>query len=40
MLESLLALLFLGAVIFVATTGERSDDKKPEEDKKQDKQDS
>lgn len=28
MIETILALLFLGAIIFVATTGERSDDKK------------
>ncbi len=30
MIETILALLFLGAIIFVATTGERSEDKKPD----------
>ncbi len=33
MIESILALLFVGAIIFVATTGERSDDKKPDQEK-------
>ncbi len=33
MIETIIALLFLGAIIFVATTGERSgDDKKDGED--------
>lgn len=39
MIETILTLLFLGAIIFVATTGERSDDKKEDDGENQGKKD-
>ncbi|NDU85533.1 MAG: hypothetical protein G3H99_02855 [Ferrovum sp.] len=33
MLETIIGLLFLGSIVFVATTGERSSDKKDSEKK-------
>ncbi len=35
MIETIIALLFLGAIVFVATTGERSDDNKTDNDENQ-----
>ena len=39
MIETILTLLFLGAIILVATTGERSDDKKKDAGENQEKKD-
>lgn len=39
MIETILALLFLGAIIFVATTGKRSDDIKTDDGENQQKKD-